>query len=148
MQTDPERRIQAASMIEEAKAKYEASEAFADYRAKLVAENVALYLIKANGVSPRGAACAAAAFLDEYGAGMPECTYLYQDKPREDAAWWALSANQVEMEAVLVAAIKELGQSPLIRRAAKRLAALGWNKMGLENREAFKAWIARGDDDG
>ena len=43
----------------------------------------------------------------------------------------------------MVAALMELEQSPLTLRAAKRLSALGYRKMDIVSREAFKEWMEK-----
>lgn len=80
-------------------------------------------------------------FLEEHGSGYPDVP-LMQERVREDAKLWALSASTVELEAYIAAAILEMEISPLTDRAAKRMAALGFKVMNPETKEKFKGWVA------
>lgn len=79
-------------------------------------------------------------WLEYHGAGFPDVP-LMQERVRDDAKLWAVSASQAELEAYVAAGVMELEKSPLPARAAKRLAALAWKNMGADDRAKFKEWI-------
>lgn len=109
-----------------------------------VAATIALRgILRAAKTSPRGAAAGAAAYIEEHGAGVPEVDFWAKDCPRENAKYWASIANQTELEAFLVAAVMEMERSPILVRAAKRLAALGFQNMDAVDRAAFLAWAGK-----
>lgn len=101
-------------------------------------------LFEASRGSRQGATIAALAFLDAHSAGTPDVD-VYLDKVRDDARFWAWTAHQAELEVYLVAAIMALDDGPILKRAAKRLAALGWQKMDASDRAAFLAWVEKND---
>ncbi len=78
-------------------------------------------------------------WLEHHGAGYPDVP-LMQERIRDDAKTWAMSASQAELEAYVAAAVIELEQAPITGKAAKRLMALGWKRMGAEDRAAFLNW--------
>lgn len=81
-------------------------------------------------------------WLEHHGAGSPDVP-LMQERVRDDAKSWALAASQAELEAYVAAAVIELEKAPITGKAAKRLAALGWKRMGAEDRAAFRDWIGK-----
>lgn len=81
-------------------------------------------------------------WLEYHGAGLPDVVLL-SERVRDDAALWAASAHQTELEAYLAAALMALEKSPLTNRAAKRLAALGFKSMDIVSREAFREWTEK-----
>lgn len=106
-----------------------------------VAETCILSLIRAVKHDKQAACCAAYAFLDEYAAGAPDIPLL-EGRTRDDAKIWAACASPHELEAYLVAAIKELDNSAVLVTQLKRLAALTFNRMGTKDREKFRSWIS------
>jgi hypothetical protein len=64
-----------------------------------------------------------------------------QERVRDDAKTWAMSASQAELEAYVAAAAIELERAPITGKAAKRLAALAWGRMDAEARAGFRNWI-------
>ena len=122
------------------------SEAFAfaaslDERNQSAADEVIYSCVFASRTSTRGACVGAIAFLDQYGAGMPEVDWYALNTPRQTAARWAMSANQIEIEAYLAAAVTEMEQTPVTSKALKRLAAIAWKAMSAEDRVKFRGWI-------
>lgn len=101
-------------------------------------------LLDASKASNRGATIAALAFLDSHSAGQPDVN-VYLDRVRDDAQFWAWTAHQAELEVYLVAAMMALDDGPILKRAAKRLTALGWQKMDASDRAAFLAWVEKND---
>lgn len=79
-------------------------------------------------------------WLEYHGAGYPDVALMHE-RVRDDARFWAASAQQQELEAYLAAALIELEKSPLTNRAAKRIAAMAWQSMGAEDRVKFRDWI-------
>lgn len=98
-------------------------------------------LLSAAEYDKREACIVAIAFLEVLSADMPDVPF-FPGHIRRCAMSWASLANQIELEAYLVAAIGELQDSPLMDKQAKRLAALAWHKMNSDSRAAFKKWIA------
>lgn len=81
-------------------------------------------------------------WIEAHGAGYPDVA-LMQERIREDAALWAASASQVELEAYAAAAIMEMERTSITVRAAKRIAALGVRTMDAVSLDAFKGWIGK-----
>ena len=79
-------------------------------------------------------------WLEHHGAGFPDVP-LMQERIREDASLWAASASQVELETYAAAAIMEMEKTPILNRAAKRLAALSYRAMNVVDQDKFKKWI-------
>lgn len=79
-------------------------------------------------------------WLEHHGAGYPDVP-LMQERIRDDAKTWAMSASQAELEAYVAAAVIELDRAPITGKAAKRLAALAWGRMDAEARAGFRNWI-------
>lgn len=113
-----------------------------DDSAEFAASVAGRALLEAARMDRRGAFAAIQAFVDIHGAGYPDVP-MFPEQVRAEAVLWASAAHQAELEAYLVAALTELEESPLTRKAAKRLAALAWRRMGPEGQEAFKGWIEK-----
>jgi hypothetical protein len=79
-------------------------------------------------------------WLEHHGADFPQVA-LMQETVRSDAKLWATSATQTELEAYTAAAVMELEASPITNKAAKRLAALGFNRMNAESKAKFREWV-------
>ena len=79
-------------------------------------------------------------WLEFHGAGMPQVA-LMQERVRDDAQLWAMSAQQIELETYTAAAVVVLENSPLPERAAKRIAAWAYKTMSEQSREAFREWM-------
>ena len=79
-------------------------------------------------------------WLEHHGAGSPDVP-LMQERVRDDAKSWAIAASQAELEAYVAAAVIELEKAPITGKAAKRLAALGYKRMGAEDRVGFLKWV-------
>jgi hypothetical protein len=79
-------------------------------------------------------------WLEHHGAGSPDVP-LMQERVRDDAKLWAMSASQAELEAYVAAAVMELEKAPITGKAMKRLAALAWKGMNAEARTGFRNWI-------
>jgi uncharacterized protein YccT (UPF0319 family) len=89
---------------------------------------------------------AAIAWVEEHCAGVPEARHV-EDNLRDDAKFWASLASPNELEAYLAAAIVALEGSAITSRAAKRLGALGFNRMDNESRAGFLQWIKKQEEE-
>ena len=81
-------------------------------------------------------------WLEYHGSGLPDVP-LMQERLRDDAKFWAMSATQAELEAYIAAAVVEMERSPITGRAAKRITALGYKNMDAESRAAFLEWTGK-----
>lgn len=81
-------------------------------------------------------------WLEHHGAGYPDVA-MSQERVRDDAKFWSISASQAELQAYLAASLVELERSPLTVRAAKRLAALGVNNLDAVALDGFKEWLRK-----
>lgn len=96
-------------------------------------------LVNARAIDAGGAMIAAAAYVEEYGAGFPDVP-LISEQVRRDASMWADCAAPHELEAYTVAAVGALADSPLLDRQLRKLAALAFGRMTPETKQKFKDW--------
>lgn len=97
-------------------------------------------LVNAQGIDASGAMIAAAAYVEQYGAGFPDVP-LVSEQVRRDASLWADCAAPHELEAYTVAAVGALADSPLLDKQLRKLAALAYGRMSPETKQKFKDWI-------
>lgn len=83
---------------------------------------------------------AAAAWLEDNGAGMPELAVV-SDGVRGDAAFWADIASPAELEAYVGAGLRVMGRTAFAAEARKRLLVLIWQSMTETDRRAFLARV-------
>lgn len=91
-------------------------------------------------VSTDGAVWAAYDWLQINSAGLPALA-LVESAAREEARFWAETANPAELECYALAALDRLAPAPFTSRQIKRLIAALWARMSPAEQEAFKAWI-------
>jgi len=107
------------------------------------AEHLWRALNACRGLDPELTITTVTHWLEHHGAGYPDVP-LMQERVRDDAKTWAMSASQAELEAYVAAAIHELGSAPITGKAVKRLAAFGFQKMHSEDQEKFLFWAQGG----
>jgi hypothetical protein len=107
----------------------------------------------ANDEALRGQAVAWACYdwLHVNSAGMPY-TPLIDGAAREDARFWAETAQPQELECYALAAIDKLRahNAPFVSRQIKRLVAALWRRMSPSEQNSFVEWLIkdlRGDKD-
>lgn len=135
--------IDPAELIHQKRAEYEASQEFKDMVDADTAAHCLEVLIRFGRVSPRGACAAASVYIDENGAGMPECDWWAKESPRQTSLDWAKMASQPELEAFLVSASSELGQSPVAVKAIKRTIVTLFNRMNDDDKKNFVEWASK-----
>lgn len=116
-------------------------------QALMFAERIFAELNTAKRGEPDLTIMTVAHWLDEQCAGFPHVA-LVAERVREEAALWAASAQEHELEAYIAAAIVALEKSPITGKAAKRLAALGYRHMDAPARQAFAAWMEKHEGTG
>lgn len=92
------------------------------------------------GLDPKLTVATVTHWLEHHGARMPDVAGM-DERTREQARFWAATANQQELEVYLVACVMELEYTPITNRAAKRLGAFAYRMMNLPTQEAFAEWI-------
>lgn len=93
------------------------------------------------GLDPKLTVATVTHWLEHHGARMPEVAGM-DERTREQARFWAASANQQELEVYLVACVMEMERTPITDRAAKRLGAFAYRIMNAVTKDAFATWIA------
>ncbi|MFN6976558.1 MAG: hypothetical protein ACK4OP_00400, partial [Gemmobacter sp.] len=83
----------------------------------------------------------AAGLLDDLGAGPPDGPPLFPERCREDAAWWADTANPAEIEAYVAAGLRAIARTDFAPRARMRLIAMLWDGLGPADRRRFLARV-------
>lgn len=83
---------------------------------------------------------AAAAWLEDNGAGSPELA-TFSEGLRGDAAFWADCASPGELEAYVGAGLRVMGRTAFAAEARKRLLVLIWQSMTETDRRAFLARV-------
>lgn len=111
-----------------------------DMRRDVACERGIQMLAACATVSPEGAVWAAYDWLQENQAGLPVVP-LVEGAAREDARFWAETANPHELECYAVAALQRLQGSPFASRQIKRMVASLWRQMSPAEQAAFKEWI-------
>jgi hypothetical protein len=97
-------------------------------------------------IDAQGVAWAAYDWLQMNDAGLPYVP-IVEDAARQDARFWADTANPAELECYALAAMDRLVSTNAIftSRQIKRLVAGIWRRMTDDERHAFKAWIDKQD---
>jgi hypothetical protein len=98
-------------------------------------------------IDAQGVAWAAYDWLQMNEAGLPYVPLL-EDAARQNALFWSETATPAELEAYTLAAIDRLSDVSAIftGRQIKRLVAGIYKRMSPDEREAFKGWIAKQED--
>lgn len=94
------------------------------------------------GLDPKLTIATVTHWLEHHGARMPDVADM-DERTREQAKFWAASANQQELEVYLVACVMEIERTPITDRAAKRLGAFAYRIMDLPSKDAFGEWVKR-----
>ena len=104
------------------------------------------HLARAEAANSDGARMAATAWLHDRSAGYPQVQLMLEDT-RNDAAFWADTANVVELECYMIAASNRLRDlSDMFHgRQIKRLVAALWQRMSPDEKKAFLEWIQKND---
>lgn len=105
-----------------------------------VGPRVLLTLDHLAGVHAGAVREAAAAWLEDNGAGSPELA-TFSDGLRGDAAFWADCASPAELEAYVGAGLRVMGRTAFAAEARKRLLVLIWQSMTETDRRAFLARV-------
>ena len=107
------------------------------------------HLARAEAANPDGAMMAATAWLHDRQAGYPQVSMAIEDA-RSDAAFWADTANVIELECYMLAASNRLRDlSDMFHgRQIKRLVAALWQRMSPDEKKAFLEWCKRENDAG
>lgn len=125
---------------------YEKTAEYLDFKRGAVTEAALGSLETLGKIDPQGVAWAAYDWLQMNDAGLPYLP-LVEDAARQDARFWADTANPAELECYALAAMDRLISTNAIftSRQIKRLVAGIWRRMTDDERQAFKAWIDRQD---
>lgn len=83
-----------------------------------------------------------AAFLDEVGADVPEYSFL-QGRIRDDARYWADTAQPHEIECYVAAGLERAKDTPFGPRMRKRMIGTVWRKMTAAERAEFLEWASK-----
>ena len=104
------------------------------------------HLARAEAANPDGAMMAATAWLHDRQAGYPQVSMAIENA-RSDAAFWADTANVIELECYMLAASNRLRDlSDMFHgRQIKRLVAALWQRMSPDEKKAFLEWIQKND---
>lgn len=139
-------------ILNNAALEYQASAEFRDTVFQMVVEDAFSKLDAltiptplANNAALRGQAVAWACYdwLHVHNAGAPYLP-IVNDAARDDARFWAETAQPAELECYALAAVDRLAahNAPFVSRQIKRLIAALWARMAPSEREAFLKWLA------
>lgn len=115
-----------------------------DERADVAATQALSYLGACAKANDDATAWAAWAHLQDRSAGMPHVAHSTQ-RAREDARFWAETAQPIELECYLLASADKLVENgDLIHgKQIKRLVAALWDRMSPEEQRAFLLYLQR-----
>jgi hypothetical protein len=125
---------------------YRETAEFREYKRGKVTEAALGRLEVLGKIDAQGVAWAAYDWLQMNEAGLPYLPIL-EDNARSEAQFWADTASPAELECYALAAMDRLAGSNAMftSRQIKRLVAAIWRRMTPDERQAFKAWVAKDD---
>jgi hypothetical protein len=122
--------------VETARVAAQAAEAFANERMLALSEvlsNSIFRLVEIDRPTVLGILCA---IVDDLGAGIPNAVPLVEGY-REDAAFWADTATQPELEAYVAAGLRAIERTAFAVKPRKRLLVSLWDSLPDDDRKSF-----------
>lgn len=113
-------------------------------RADVAATQALTYLGACANAHDDATAWAAWAHLQDRSAGMPHVAHSTQ-RAREDARFWAETAQPIELECYMLAASDKLAENGSLfhGKQIKRLVAALWDRMSPDEQRAFLLYLQR-----
>jgi hypothetical protein len=123
--------------------RYTQTAEFRDWRDAYLAEKLIATINRAFGISARATRAVLAAALENLGAGEPEFEWQ-ANRLRDSARWWAENTSPPELEAYLVAALRQVEGKAIAGPGRKRIFAALWDAMPAQDKAAFLKAIGAG----